>query len=313
MPEKVIIIGGGPAGYTAGIYAARANLLPLIFEGFAAHGIPGGQLMTTGRVENFPGFEDGINGQQLMANMRQQALNTGCRILTEDVEKVFLDEYPFKVESADSGANEASALIIATGAAAKRLALESERKFWSRGISACAVCDGALPVFRDKPLAVIGGGDSAIEEAMHLTQFGSVVYLIHRRDAFRASHVMRMRAQQHPKIKILWNKTVEEFTGDKALTGLTLRDTVTGEISPLAVSGAFEAIGHRPNTTLFKGQLELDEDGYIICKADSTETSRRGVFAAGDVRDRKFKQAITSAGSGCMAAIEVSRFLQESL
>jgi len=313
MLEKIIIVGGGPAGYTAGIYAARANLAPLIFEGFMAGGIPGGQLMTTGKVENFPGFEDGINGQQLMANIRKQASNTGCRILTEDIEKITLDKYPFEVESADSGVYQASALIIATGAAAKRLSLDSERRLWGRGVSACAVCDGALPIFRNKPLAVTGGGDSAIEEAMHLTQFGSSVYLIHRRDAFRASPIMHARAQQHPKITILWNKVVEEFLGEKTVSGLRLLDIVTGEQSSIEVAGAFEAIGHRPNTALVKGQLELDEDGYIMVRQSSTETSRRGVFAAGDVADKKFKQAITSAASGCMAAIEASRFLQETL
>jgi thioredoxin reductase (NADPH) len=262
-------------------------------------------------VENFPGFADGISGQELMANIRQQALNTGSRILTEDIEKITLDTYPFVVESGESGAHQAQALIIATGAAARRMALDSERRLWSRGISACAVCDGALPVFRNKPLAVIGGGDSAIEEALHLTQFGSMVYLIHRRDTFRASQVMRTRAQQHPKITILWNTVVEEFLGEKNLSGLRLRNTVTSAVSELAVAGAFEAIGHKPNTGLIKGQLDLDEDGYILVKPFSMETSRHGVFAAGDVADKKYRQAITSAASGCMAALEAARFLLE--
>ncbi|MDD5675017.1 MAG: thioredoxin-disulfide reductase [Chitinivibrionales bacterium] len=312
MSEKIIIIGGGPAGYTAGIYAARGNLAPLVFEGFMAGGIPGGQLMTTGAVENFPGFEKGIDGQQLMATMRQQALNMGCRILTEDIEKIMLDKNPFEVLGAESGLYQSQTLVVATGAAAKRLPLPSERKLWGKGLSACAVCDGALPMFRNKPLAVIGGGDSAIEEALHLSHFGSKVYLIHRRDSFRASHIMRARAQEHPKIEILWNKTVEEFLGESAVSGLRLRDTVSGALTTLEVAGAFEAIGHRPNTALVKGQLELDEDGYVITKAGSTETSRHGVFAAGDVQDKKFRQAITSAASGCMAAIEAGRFLQET-
>jgi len=310
MPEKLIIIGSGPAGLTAAIYASRANLNPLLFEGFQDGGIPGGQLMITGLVENFPGFPEGIEGPQLMADMREQTEKLGARMVMEDVSAVDLSSRPFTVTSSEGGGDIADALIIATGATANRLPLESERRLWGRGISACAVCDGALPVFRDKPLAVLGGGDTAVEEAVHLTQFASKVYLIHRRDELRASKIMRARAESHPKIEILWNKTVEEFTGENSLSGLKLRDTVTGEISELTVAGAFEAIGHTPNTKFLNGQLETDKQGYIITKPNATSTSIEGVFAAGDVQDTKYRQAITAAASGCQAAIEVEHYLQ---
>jgi len=312
MAEKVIIIGSGPAGLTAAIYASRANLDPLLFEGFQAGGLPGGQLMTTGTVENFPGFPDGISGPQLMANMREQAEKLGTRMIMEDVTAInLLGPRPFTVISSGGGEYKAYALIVATGATANRLPLESERRLWGKGISACAVCDGALPVFRDKDLAVIGGGDTAVEEAVHLTQFASKVYIIHRRDTLRAGMIMRRRAQSHPKIEILWNKTVEEFLGDERLSGLKLRDTVTGEISELPTAGAFEAIGHKPNTGFLKGQyVRLDSKGYIDTRANSTETSVGGVFAAGDVQDPMYRQAITAAASGCQAALEVERYLQ---
>jgi len=310
MPEKVIIIGSGPAGLTAAIYAARANLSPLLFEGFQSGGIPGGQLMITGLVENFPGFKNGISGQHLMAEMREQALNFGVRFIMEDVESISLNTSPFSLISTSGDAYEAQSVIIATGATAQRLPIHSEPIFWGRGISACAVCDGALPIFRDKPLAVIGGGDSAVEEAMHLTKFGSKVYLIHRRDELRASRIMQKRATTHPKIEILWNKTVEYFFGDKLLEGLHLKDTVTGELSTIRVSGAFEAIGHRPNTGFLNNQLPVDDKGYLITKPGSTVTSIDGVFAAGDVKDSHYRQAITAAGSGCMAALEVEWWLQ---
>jgi thioredoxin reductase (NADPH) len=304
MTEKLIIIGSGPAGLTAAIYAARANMTPLVFEGFQDGGIPGGQLMTTGLVENFPGFPEGIPGPELMGNMREQAIKCGARMVMADVTEVDLSVRPFTVISSDDDKYTADTLIIATGATANRLPLESEKIFWGRGISACAVCDGALPVFRDKPLAVIGGGDTAVEEAVHLTQFASIVYLIHRRDELRASQTMRTRAETHPKIEILWNKVVEEFTGENQLTGLKLRDTVTGELSNLPVAGAFEAIGHKPNTGFLKNQLKTDQNGYIVTTPNSTATSTPGVFAAGDVQDPKFRQAITAAASGCMAALE---------
>jgi thioredoxin reductase (NADPH) len=310
MPEKVIIIGSGPSGLTAAIYAARANLLPLVFEGFQAGGIPGGQLMTTGLVENFPGFKNGISGQLLMAEMREQALHFGVRLIMEDVESITLGTYPFSLVSTSGDTYTTQSVIIATGATARRLPIPTEPLFWGRGVSACAVCDGALPIFRDKPLAVIGGGDSAVEEAMHLTKFGSKVYLIHRRDELRASRIMRERAEHHPKIEILWNKAVEEFFGRTLLEGLKLKDTITGELSAIEVSGAFEAIGHKPNTKFLNNQLPADENGYLITKPGSTTTSIEGIFAAGDVQDPHYRQAITAAGSGCKAALEVEWWLQ---
>ncbi len=311
MSKEMIIIGSGPAGFTAAVYASRAGMYPLLFEGFQSGGMPGGQLMTTGVVENFPGFAEGIDGQQLMANMREQANRFGTEMVMEDVSDVDLSAYPFKVTSMSGSTYETKSLIIATGATARRLPLDSEKELWGKGISACAVCDGALPVFRNKPLAVIGGGDSAVEEANHLTQFGSKVYMIHRRDELRASKIMEKRALEHPKIEILWNKVVDEFLGTEHLTGIRLKDVKTGELSTLEVSGAFEAIGHIPNTSFIQGQLKTDAKGYIITEADSTVTSIEGVFAAGDVQDDKYRQAITAAGSGCMAAIEAERWLQK--
>ena len=310
MPEKVIIIGSGPSGLTAAIYAARANLSPLVFEGFQAGGIPGGQLMTTGLVENFPGFKSGISGQQLMAEMREQSLRFGVRLIMEDVESIALGSHPFSLVSTSGDTYETQSVIIATGATARRLPIPSEPVFWGRGISACAVCDGALPIFRNKPLAVIGGGDSAVEEAMHLTKFGSKVYLIHRRDELRASKIMRERAENHPKIEILWNKAVNEFFGKTLLEGLKLKDTVTGELTSIEVAGAFEAIGHKPNTGFLNNQLPADENGYLITTPGSTVTPVEGVFAAGDVQDSHYRQAITAAGSGCMAALQVEWWLQ---
>ncbi len=312
MKERLTIIGSGPAGLTAAIYAARANLNPLLFEGFQAGGIPGGQLMITNKVENFPGFPEGILGPQLMAQMREQAEKHGTRMIMEDIAGTDLKKYPFILVTSSGETYTTETLIVASGATARRLPLGSEKKLWGRGISACAVCDGALPAFRNKELAVIGGGDTALEEAMHLTQFASKVYLIHRRDALRASSVMQKRAMDHQKIEILWNKVVEEFCGETQLTSLRLKDTVNGSISLLQVAGAFEAIGHVPNTVFLKGQLETGEMGYIRTVPGSTRTSIPGVFAAGDVQDSVFRQAITAAGSGCMAAIEAERWLQEN-
>jgi thioredoxin reductase (NADPH) len=311
MAEDVTIIGSGPAGLTAAIYASRANLKPVMYEGFQSGGMPGGQLMTTGKVENFPGFPEGIDGQQLMMNMREQAVRLGTRMVMEDVVEVKVGSWPFKIISTSGECCEAKAVIVSTGATARRLPLESEKRLWGKGISACAVCDGALPVFRDKPLAVIGGGDTAVEEATHLTQFGSTIYIIHRRDELRASKIMQKRAIQHPKIEILWNKVVEEFMGQERLEKLRLKDTQTGDFSELEVTGAFEAIGHTPNTGLLKGGVNTTETGYIVTKPDSTETSVPGIFAAGDVQDSKYRQAITAAGSGCMAAMEAERWLAE--
>jgi thioredoxin reductase (NADPH) len=311
MSEKLIIIGSGPAGLTASIYASRANLEPLLFEGFQAGGIPGGQLMITSIIENFPGFKDGVGGQKLMAEMREQASRFGTRMITEDVESIKLDARPFRIVSSGGQTFEACSLIIATGATAQRLPLESEKKFFGKGISACAVCDGALPVFRNKPIAVIGGGDTAVEEALHLTKFGSKIFMIHRRDSLRASTIMQQRALGHPKIEILWNKVVEEFVGDARLSGLRLKDVRTGERSLLEVSGAFEAIGHKPNTEFLAGQIKLTEAGYIFTHPGTAQTSIEGVFAAGDVQDFRFRQAITAAASGCMAALDVQKWLTE--
>jgi thioredoxin reductase (NADPH) len=310
MAERLIIIGSGPAGLTAAIYASRANMSPMLFEGFQAGGIPGGQLMITNIIENFPGYPDGILGPQLMANIREQAVKHGTRMVMEDVNEVDLKTYPFNVISMSGETFTADALIIATGATARRLPLDSEEKLWGHGVSACAVCDGALPIFRNRELAVIGGGDTAIEDALHLTQFASKVFLIHRRDQLRASKIMQKRILTHPKVKMLWNKTVEEFIGEAQLSGIRLRDTVTKELSVLPVIGAFEAIGHVPNTDFLKGQLATDEMGYIRTEPGTSRTSVEGVFAAGDVQDFKYRQAITAAGSGCKAAIEAERWLQ---
>jgi thioredoxin reductase (NADPH) len=312
MAEKVIIIGSGPAGLTAAIYAARANLQPLLFEGFQAGGIPGGQLMTTTIVENFPGFPDGIDGPVLMQALRQQAANHGTRMLQDDIVDVQFKTRPITITAGNGETHSALSCIVATGATARRLPLDSERRLWGKGISACAVCDGGLPVFRNKELAVIGGGDSAVEEALHLTNFGSKFYLIHRRDQLRASKAMQERALKHPKISLLWNKTVQEFIGEKVLGALKLLDTKTAEVSELPVAGAFEAIGHLPNTAFLKGQLETNEIGYIKTRAPTTCTSVAGVFAAGDVQDSRYRQAISAAGSGCMAAIDAERWLQEN-
>ena len=311
MTERLIIIGSGPAGLTAAIYAARANLGPFLIEGFQEGGIPGGQLMITTTVENFPGFPEGKSGPQLMANIREQAVKFGTRMTVDDVTDVDLSRSPFTIMTANGETYTARALIVASGAIARRLPLISEKKFWGRGISACATCDGSLPVFRNKELAVIGGGDTAIEEALHLTRFASRVFLIHRRNELRASKVMQTRVKANAKIQILWNKTVEEFKGEKTLDSLKLRDTVTGELSELAAAGAFEAIGHVPNTNFLKGRITTNELGYIVTLAGSTRTNVEGVFAAGDVQDHKFRQAVTAAASGCMAAKEAEDWLRD--
>lgn len=287
-----------------------------------ANGIaPGGQLTTTTDVENFPGFPAGISGLDITDKFREQAKRFGTHILTETVSSVDLSTTPFKVSSEDNKTTVlADAVIIATGAVAKRLdfagAGEGSGGFWNKGISACAVCDGAAPIFRGKPLAVIGGGDSAMEEANFLTKFGSKVYIIHRRDAFRASKIMQKRAIENEKIEVLWNSMVEEAYGDeekgsRVLGGLKVKNVLSGEISDLKVSGLFFAIGHEPATKFLGGQLELDSDGYVVTKPGTTETSVRGVFAAGDVQDKKYRQAITAAGTGCMAALDAEHYLQE--
>ena len=310
MTHKVVIIGSGPAGHTAAIYAARANLNPVMYEGFMAGGVAaGGQLTTTTEVENFPGFPEGIDGTKLTQLFREQSEKYGTTIITQTITKVDFSVQPFRLY-ADDELIETESVIIATGATAKRMNIKGEHDYWQRGISACAVCDGALPIFRNKELAVVGGGDSAVEEATHLTKFATKVYLIHRRDQLRASQVMQDRAKNHPKIDIIWNSEVVEANGGAGgLTSLQIKNTVDGAVKSLPVGGLFYAIGHTPNTEIFKDFLELDEVGYIKTKPGTTQTNIPGVFAAGDVQDRIYRQAITAAGSGCMAALEAERWL----
>jgi thioredoxin reductase (NADPH) len=309
--EKVVIIGSGPAGHTAAVYAARANLAPLMLEGFLAGGVPaGGQLTTTTDVENYPGFPTGITGPELMDAMRAQSERFGTRIFTETVEKIELGKRPFQVITAERQVA-AHAIIIATGATAKRLFVAGEDKLWQSGISACAVCDGALPLFRQKPLVVIGGGDTAVEEATFLTKFGSTVHVVHRRNELRASKIMQQRLLANPKVQMVWDSVVEEALGDRVLSAVRVRNLKTGASTVLEASGLFYAIGHVPNTGFLDGQLALDDTGYIVTKPGTTQTSIPGVFAAGDVQDKVWRQAVTAAGTGCMAALEAERFLGE--
>lgn len=308
--EKVIIIGSGPAGHTAAIYAARANLSPLMFEGFMAGGVAaGGQLTTTTEVENFPGFPDGISGPELMFKMRDQSEKYGTNIRTETVDSVDFSSRPFKVEACGE-TYEAETVIISTGATAKRMALPGEDEYWQKGISACAVCDGALPIFRDKPLVVIGGGDSACEEAQFLTKYASKVYQVVRRDEMRASKVMAERSINNDKIEVLWNTVPVEAKGNgKVLTHVAFESTVDGSKSEVEAAGLFYAIGHKPNTDFLNGQIDLDETGYILTKPGTPETNIEGVYACGDVQDHTWRQAITAAGSGCMAGLAAERFI----
>ena len=309
--KKVIIVGSGPAGHTAAIYAGKALLEPLMLEGFMAGGIAaGGQLTTTTVIENFPGFPTGIDGSELMMHMRQQSLNSGAQIQTLTVDSVDLSSKPFKVNVGNETYT-TDTLIIATGATAKRMGIKGEAEFWQKGISACAICDGGLPIFRNKKIVVIWGGDAAMEEAIHLTHFASEVVVLVRRDALRASKAMQERALNNPKITFMRNTEAEEAHGDKLLTGVSVINNKTGEKSLIECSGLFYAIGHQPNTSFLNGQLELDEAGYILTKPGTTQTSIAWVFAAGDVQDKKYRQAITSAGSGCMAALEAEKYLQE--
>lgn len=349
MAEHVVIIGSGPAGWSAAIYAARANIRPLVFEGTPHPDmIPLGQLAFTTEVENYPGFPAGnvrafiesavaedrhynlppvpkgherngaphyaVQGVELVELMKQQALNFGTRVIGDDVIDVDFSSRPFRVISQENGTIEAHTVIIATGARANYLGLPSEETYKNRGVSACAVCDGALPRFRNKPLAVIGGGDSAIEEATYLTKSAAKVYLIHRRDQLRASKIMQKRALENPKIEPVWNTVVEECLGNpkEGLTGLRLKNIVDGTASEMPVAGMFCAIGHTPNTAFLGGKLETNEKGYLkLTKPFRTNTSVPGVFAAGDVADDYYRQAITSAGSGCMAALDAERWLAE--
>jgi thioredoxin reductase (NADPH) len=308
MVENVVIIGSGPAGYTAAIYAGRANLKPLVFEGLQAGGIPGGQLMTTTDVENFPGFPKGIMGPALMDLVKQQSERCGAELHTEDVTFVDLSSRPFKVGSAYREV-ETHSIIIATGATAQRLNLPSEPQFWNKGISACAICDGAIPMFRNVELAVVGGGDTAAEEAIFLTKYGSKVHMLVRRDRLRASKVMQDRVLNHPNIEVHWNTAPVDVYGAEFVQGVKLQNTVDGSEWDLAVGGLFYAIGHKPNTSLFKGQIDLDDTGYVITRGKSTATSVEGVYACGDVQDHEYRQAITAAGTGCMAALEAERWL----
>jgi thioredoxin reductase (NADPH) len=318
--EKLVIIGSGPAGWTAAIYAARANLQPLVIEGAISEEnrlrgtLPLGQLNLTTEVENFPGFPEGILGPELMLRMREQAERYGSRIVSEDVTDVDLARRPFKVTDSAGTTVEAQALIIATGASANYLGLDSENHFKNRGVSACAVCDGALPRFRNKPLVVVGGGDSAAEEGSYLTKFASSVYLVYRKtkDKMRASPIMADRILGNPKVTPLWNSVVEEVVGDdeRGMTGARVKNVATGETQHVDASGMFVAIGHTPNTKFLKGQVETDAQGFIKLKDPyRTTTSVEGVFAAGDVADPVYKQAITAAGMGCKAALDAERWL----
>ncbi len=311
--ETVVIIGSGPAAWTAAIYAARAELEPLVYEGAGSRTmIPGGQLMFTTEVENYPGFREGITGQELMMEMRAQAERFGTRIVTDDVAEVDLSGRPFVLRPARGGEVKADAVIVATGANARWLDVPNEERLAQSGggVSACAVCDGALPHFRQQVLAVVGGGDSAMEDAIYLTKFAKEVVVIHRRDELRASKIMQERAVESGKIRFAWNKVVKEVLGDDVITGLRLEDTVTGEESTLEVGGLFVAIGHTPNTAFLGGQLELKDNGYIeMPVAWRTMTSVEGVFACGDVMDDYYRQAISAAGTGCMAALDAERWL----
>ena len=314
--HNVVIIGSGPAGLTAAIYAARANLEPLVLEGepSSTSDQPGGQLMLTTDVENFPGFPEGVMGPDLMMRFREQAQRFGAQTRYEKVSRVDLSERPFKLWVGDPDAAQptylAESVIVSTGAQSLMLGLEGERELIGYGVSTCATCDGFF--FRGHTIAVVGGGDSAVEEATFLTKFADKVILIHRRDELRASKIMQDRAFNNPKIEMLWNHEVTQINGDKKLAGVTVRNTLTGDLSELDVTGLFVAIGHRPNTDLFKGQLDMDEAGYLIT-GPGMATNVPGVFASGDVQDTTYKQAITAAGSGCQAAIDAERWLEANV
>jgi len=308
VSENLVIVGSGPAGYTAAIYAARANLNPLLITGFQRGGIPGGQLMTTTHVENFPGFPDGVLGPDLMDLMKAQAERWGTHLLEADADVIDLSQRPYRIE-ADGKTIQTQSIIIATGASANRLGLPNEDRFWSQGISACAICDGATPQFRKEELAVVGGGDSACEEAVYLTKYGSHVHLLVRSNRLRASAAMADRVEANPQITVHWNTEVVDVEGTDWMNGLRLRNRDSGKEETLAVRGMFYAIGHTPNTELLKGQLDCDRAGYLVTQSGRPETSLEGVFAAGDVADAEWRQGITAAGSGCQAALAAERWL----
>ncbi len=308
--EKLIIIGSGPAGHAAAIYAWRADLKPLMFEGFYAAGVAaGGQLTTTTDVENYPWYVS-IGGIELMEKMREQSLHCGARIETKTVDKVDFSTRPFKVFVGDE-VHEAQSVIVSTGATAKRMGVPGEEKFWQKGISACAVCDGALPIFRDQPIVVVGGGDVACEEALHMTKFGSRVTMLVRRDEMRASKAMQERVKNNQKITIMWHTELVEALGEDTLQQVKIVNNQTQEESMIEAKGLFYAIGHTPNTAFLENQVELDASGYIKTQPGTTKTSVEGVFAAGDVQDHVYRQAVTSAGTGCMAALDAERWLGE--
>ena len=313
MTEALVVVGSGPAGWTAAIYAARANLNPVVYEGAGSRTmVPGGQLMFTTDVENYPGFADGVGGIEMMMEFKKQAERFGTRVVSEDVVEVDFSRRPFLLRSSEGNEVRAQTVIVATGANARWLGAPGEERLARSGggVSACAVCDGALPYFRGKEIAVVGGGDSAMEDALYMTKFASQVLVVHRRDELRASRIMQDRARTNPLIRFLWNKTVAGVLGDDVIVGLRLRDTVTGEESELEVGGLFVAIGHTPNTEFLQGQIDLKENGYVRLPTSwRTETNVPGVFAAGDVMDDYYRQAVSAAGTGCMAALEAERFL----
>ena len=313
MTEALVVVGSGPAGWTAAIYAARANLNPVVYEGAGSRTmVPGGQLMFTTDVENYPGFADGVGGIEMMMEFKKQAERFGTRVVSEDVVEVDFSRRPFLLRSSEGNEVRAQTVIVATGANARWLGAPGEERLARSGggVSACAVCDGALPYFRGKEIAVVGGGDSAMEDALYMTKFASQVLVVHRRDELRASRIMQDRARANPLIRFLWNKTVAGVLGDDVIVGLRLRDTVTGEESELDVGGLFVAIGHTPNTEFLQGQIDLKENGYVRLPTSwRTETNVPGVFAAGDVMDDYYRQAVSAAGTGCMAALEAERFL----
>jgi thioredoxin reductase (NADPH) len=300
--RDVIVIGGGPAAYTAALYSARANLNPLVIEGFAW----GGQLMITSDVENYPGYVEGVLGPEMMQDLRRQAERFGTEFITDDVTRVDFSERPFRIWVGDDE-YQAEAVVISTGANARQIGLETEKKLQGRGVSYCAVCDAAF--FKDKEVVVVGGGDSAMEEATFLAKFASKVTIVHRRDTFRASPIMVDRARGNDKIEFQLDSVVEEVLGDETVTGVLVRNLKTGELTEVPADGFFVAIGHDPNTSLFRGQIDMDEAGYIETRGKTSETNIPGVFAAGDVQDHVYRQAVTAAGSGCMAALDAERFL----